>query len=451
MSIELVNFLQQLDGSATFDSLSKLFDDKLDTNITLKRITEDGNLILIHNDFNSRNNSQLENDCRSFVVDITDLKARIIMYSHGTVEYSNIESFAMEAQPDNIEETFEDSYEGTMISIFNNKDKWYFTTSRCTSIDSSYYYKSNITFGNMFDECLLEMSSKLTRDAFTELLDKTKCYNFSLIHHNNKFIVDYSNIFGENYKKLALIDERNVDTLLISHSDLSDVLPDLIIIKRYGTLLDAKSNMIHDNEGIIYKKHDVSQNRTIITKIQTQSYIDKHKRRPNYSNNWYSYIHIFFLNDKSFTIEDFIKENDIEENVIIDGKNIDIVGMIHLLCKHTAKIMTQLIMHFTTFNEDNYEKINQGDYELIQGKSFNVMRRQIATIQNLIHQKKIKYSTQLISHIRNYVSVSNFVNLLHSILDLKNNTTLITFTDDYYEKYLNFIVQKTMIQNREIE
>ena len=446
MSMKIVTLLNTLDGEASFDSVKNILLDKVDSNITLKKINDNDSLFLVHNDFNTQG-STIYNECRSLCIKISDNNARIIMFTHDNIKYMNFGSFLENDENDDI---FEDSYEGTLISIFYS-DEWHFTTSRCTSIDSSYFYNSDVTFGNMFDECLTYCDK--TRNSFTEKLDKNHCYSFVLIHHKNKYVVDYTDVFGENYAKLALVIERDVDTLDYVQSELCVEIPELILPKHYHSISEAMNDMIPQNEGIICKQYVEARNTYEIIKIQTNDYINKRKRKPNYSNIWYSYVRVFLDNDPDFNIVDFRHDNNLTNAVIIDDKSIDIVGLIHLLYKQSAKILMDLVMHFTDFDYTNqsFTKINVSDYALLSNKKFNIIKKLIATIQTLVKNSRIKNAHGIINHLRRYVSVGNFFNLLRSIQELHDTTSLVQFNNDYYVTYLEFIIDQTQINNREIE
>ena len=75
----------------------------------------------------------------------------------------------------------------------------------------------------------------------------------------------------------------------------------------------------------------------------------------------------------------------------------------------------------------------------------------IATIQTLVKNSRIKNAHGIINHLRRYVSVGNFFNLLRSIQELHDTTSLVQFNNDYYVTYLEFIIDQTQINNREIE
>ena len=145
MPLTIVQQLEALNGKADIDTITQLFND-IDPSICIKPYKDESNLLLIHNDFNSKNVTNIYKECRSFTLAIDNLVAKIVSYSHET--FHNIDFVPVS------DDIFEQMYEGTMITTFNYNNKWYFHTSRSTNIDTSYFLKSDNTFGNMFDDCL---------------------------------------------------------------------------------------------------------------------------------------------------------------------------------------------------------------------------------------------------------------------------------------------------------
>ena len=74
----------------------------------------------------------------------------------------------------------------------------------------------------MLDETLCELlnieDELAVRSKFCELLNKEVCYLFILIHHENKHIINYTSLLGENYKKIVHIDSKKIST----HENVND-------------------------------------------------------------------------------------------------------------------------------------------------------------------------------------------------------------------------------------
>lgn len=416
MSMEIVNKLNSLQGNATFDTVSEMLF-AIDDSITIKKFKDNDELFLVHNDYMNNNDSTLYRECRSFVMAIKDGNAKIVSYSHESIT---------EGIPEG-EVEMQEAFEGTMITMFYY-DRWRFVTSRCTDIDKSFFYNSKVTFGTMLDDCLRNMNTDRVLFA-NQLGDTNHMYSFVLVHHRNKYIRDYTDRFGENYAKLVLVGERENDTLIpCTPSTILDVIVP-------QTVTD------NDHDCIICKVYDNERNTYRYYKKLSESYQIAMKRKPNFSNVWYSYFQIFLNNDKEHTIDMYMKENNIDDNYMMDENKINVTGMIYLLYKESATTLLDLVTHFTQFNGDTFTKINCDDYEKMNNHVYNNVKKQIATLQNLYRIGTIYNSNGVLNHLRKHVPVYQFVQILKGIYALRNQE-FFEIKDKYYEKYLQFLINE---------
>jgi hypothetical protein len=144
----------------------------------------DENLFLIYNKFDQPSNSQLIKECRSIILDSTT--KNIISFSCET-PLLNSQALEYLLLNQNVEKIITKCYEGTLLSVFFNNDKWYVSTRRCLNSEESVWgEKSHF---KMFME-ILEKSGYESFSSFTDKLSKDKCYYFVLIHHQNKNVVE---------------------------------------------------------------------------------------------------------------------------------------------------------------------------------------------------------------------------------------------------------------------
>ena len=95
--------------------------------------------------------------------------------------------------------------EGTCVMIFFFKS-WRVCTS--SFLDASEcFWKSEKSVFELTKECVDNW------ELFLESLDKTKLYCYTLIHHENKHLIDYTYKFGNDYKLLDLFFVRTMYTL----------------------------------------------------------------------------------------------------------------------------------------------------------------------------------------------------------------------------------------------
>ena len=173
------------------------FREKLYKKQLLSKYYEDKNLLLVYNKFDINNNNELVNECRSILV---DMKTKSILYHTGNSPYYNMVGYDFLLQNNTNDMKIYECYEGTMLSVVYH-DKWYVSTRRC--LDSNDSKHDNTNYYNMFSETL---NGK--EEEFFKTLNKDYVYHFVLVHHMNKTIIDYSNKFGNNYKKLILTNIR---------------------------------------------------------------------------------------------------------------------------------------------------------------------------------------------------------------------------------------------------
>jgi hypothetical protein len=423
MSLEIIDQLQTLNGKANIDTITELFNN-IDSTIKIKQYNNNDSLFLIYNNYDSKNDTIIYGECKSFTLQIKDDNATIVSYVSGTVKNCTIESFTSDEH-----DTFTEAYEGTMITVFNVDNTWYFNTPRCTNIDESYYYNAKTTFGNMFDECLKKLDHD--RESFTDSLEKPYCYGFTMLHHNNKYIIDYTDDYGDDYAKLVIVNKRHMNHFLSMYNfDMDDV----ITPKEYWTL-ESCTNSIKRPENIICRRNDQCIN------IQTPEYIRQCKRKPKYANIWHSYIQIFLNNDTEQTIDMFRKEHNIDTVYEIDGQETNITGMISLLYTHTATILMNLVKYFTTFNysDNTYTKINNIDYMSMNDTKYTIIKKQIATIQSLVRNGTVRTTYDIVQNMKKFCSVKQFISILYGIQSLKT-MDFCNLKNKYYENYLNYIL-----------
>ena len=430
-----INKIFEIIGSPlTYENLNVYLKTNYNGKIFVKEIND--KLLLVYNNFINKSDSNLYNECRSLVIQ-TGTNPQVISYTHDNIEYLKISEY--ENKPD---DKIDESFEGTVVSIFSYEGVWYFTTSRCVSIDQSYYYDKTKNFGVLFDECLSKELGINSRDELTAQLNPTVCYYWVIVHHANKYLIDYTERFGFEYTKLIHISAKKQST----QQNIYEIeLPQGIIqpqkFESYQQGLDWITRSTC-TEGLVIQRLCEITNKTLLYKIHTDKYWLLKSHNPNYPNRWYAYLDIFKRNDSSYKIKDYQNENSIIENIIIDDVEIDISGMIYLLYKGTADQMYNIVVHFTYFNHKNnlFEKINSHDYELIKNSKYKVLRKQLSTLQSLILKQTINSASDVITHLRKYVSVEDFVGLMGCIEGLGNEPS-VKYLSNTNKKYKQFLLK----------
>jgi hypothetical protein len=223
-------------------------------------------------------------------------------------------------------------YEGTVISLFCNKNKWYISTRRCLDSKESIWTDTN--YHDMFIDVLNK--ENITFNDFVEKLNPEYGYYFILIHHKNKHVIDYSQQFGKEYTKLCLVFVRNKETQI----EINDYKLDNYenIFKPEKMTMDEFANenqklSIDVNvEGIIIKT--IKDNKNYLLKLQTNSY-QFCKAIGENSNIFKGYLYLY-QNEK---LKNYIENNKDHKNLekIVNPYNInesfDTVGVVDCVFK----------------------------------------------------------------------------------------------------------------------
>lgn len=277
---------------------------------------------------------------------------------------------------------FIESYEGSTIHVVYNDitNTWLVMTTSCLDIDKS-KYASSLTHGDLFDECVVD------RERFLSNLDITKSYIFILVHHKNKYLVDYTNKFGNNYKKLILTNVRDCYTFEENNINDYEILTEfnVYINNKSYTLKDVSSlleepyqNKMLSLEGFIFK--DTKSVNNNLCKIRTKGYNEGLKRIPYFNDNRWDYIYAYLANNLE---ELLIFRGEPRDNIRTKINNIGniITGLINVL--------NYLVIQFTKINMNPsstqiYEKRNGDKYNELFKDNFTVYKNFIAKFQYFI-------------------------------------------------------------------
>ena len=186
---EILNYINKYN-----DDLEKFKGEIYKLGVMSKDYPEEG-LVLLYNNYGNTNNL-LDGECRSVVLNRETME--IVSFTCNS-PLCNSEAINFIMENNESEKIITECYEGTMMSIFKHNDKWYISTRRCLDSNNSVWQQEKSHY-KMFVEVLKENSYE-SFDQFVNKLNSDYCYNFILLHHENKNVVDYSNVFGEKLQK----------------------------------------------------------------------------------------------------------------------------------------------------------------------------------------------------------------------------------------------------------
>jgi hypothetical protein len=331
------------------DFKKKLYEDY---SITTKYSEED-NLLLVYHKYDSPTNSQLEQECRSLVIDMENLS--VISYScPNPIANKDAQQFLL--NNDNLTLDIYKCYEGTFLSLFNHKNKWYLSTRRC--LDSTQSIWADTNYNSMFMDVLNK--ENITFDNFVSKLNPEYGYYFILIHYKNKNVIDYSRQFGDNYSKLCLACVRSkVDQMELKEYDFDNYnnifKPDVMTMEDFANE-NQNLNINVDFEGIIIKTS--KDNINYLFKLQTNSY-QFCKAIGVDSNIYKGYLYLY----QNGTLKNYIESNKDHKNLdkIVNPYNIsetfDTVGVVDCVFKVFTSELFELYKLLWKLNNGEHTNI----------------------------------------------------------------------------------------------
>lgn len=409
------SLLNNLDN-INYNNLYEYFSKHHKYNLFVKKYNDNDQILMIHNNQDTSNKNDIYKECRSIIIDTND-KPKIVSYSHDNVLYSTIEEIKIE---DN--DIIEESYEGTMVNVFNYNDKWYFSSTKCPSIDNSFFFTDQKSHGEMLNEILKQYYPNTeninVRDEFVKNLDKNKCYFFIILHHENKYIIDYTNVYGTNYKKLVHIITRDKESQVEEYDTLS--LDYLIKPTKFSNLVEAKEwlNNNYYGEGLIIKRKNQENNKNILIKIPSDQYTLIRIEKPNYSNVWIGCIEIFQRNNSSYNPDNYLQKYYPDKI----KSNLDITGILHFIFKNLSYELYNIYTFFTHYDQTNgsYEKKNPEIYNKLFDKQLKTLNNQVQKLQ-FYQYKYLKRSfrqVDILNHLRSHTCPKDIYNMIkeHKVL-----------------------------------
>jgi hypothetical protein len=353
-----------------FTSLEQLRIELFKKHILTKDYVEDG-LFLIYHKFDQSSKTDIERECRSIILD-RETK-QIISYSCDTplTNADAMEHMLLNPQADKL---ITRCYEGTLLSVFTHNNKWYVSTRRCLNSDESVWGVDKTSHYTMFMD-VLRSSGYDNFDSFTDKLDNNKCYYFILIHYQNRNIVDYSNEFGQEYKKLCLAFVREKSTqnemnLYDGTTDISNIVDNNIFVSEKLNSLEEFDNLNKTDiymippktEGVVVKVYDSKVNRNILLKLQTINY-QFAKSTGTDKNIFIGLIHLY-QKDK---LVDYLSETNNNLKKIVNPLNLqesyDTVGIIDALFKVCTSELFELFK--LLWNIKTGKQLNDTIYKLL--------------------------------------------------------------------------------------
>ena len=347
----------------------------------VKKNKANDNIVLLHNTYKRDDVTRFKNiydQCRSIVLDFSlQINNNIVVsYANNIPERITLNEYNQIIKPS---DRYQEAYDGTMITVYNYNNEWFFGTSSCPDVNSSKFSHPTKSHGVMLDEVLMTLFrdqfsddeiisgdsstiSKKLRGLLTSRLDPSFAYEFVLIHYENIHIIDYSNILGSGYKVLFHINSKNridlkeVDISAFPHVDIGVFYP-----KYFETLDDAYNHISNFNSyGFIVKS--IINDSIRLYKISPVDVDFKEDTDPCNPNVWQNLLMVYMKNRKDFQINDYIKTYAPNVQLPIDdkGRSVDATYLIHTMISTLKDVLYNLYIATTTYNsKTNRFKMNK--------------------------------------------------------------------------------------------
>jgi hypothetical protein len=405
----------------------------------VKKFKGRSDIVLLHNTYirnNVDNFKELYEQCRSIVLDFS-LNCNnniVVTYANSIPERINYNTYISTLFSD-ADKVYE-AYDGTIITVYHYKDEWYFGTSSCPDANSSKFSHPTKKHGNMFDEILYkyfrhhlcaedtaltaeELSAKL-RGLFVHHLDPAMAYEFIIVHHENRHIVDYTGLLGENYMEMFHINTKHRCSLA-ENDIMSSIIPSLLEVGvkyplPFNNIQEAYAhiNTMPYSYGLIVKKMAASGGKVKLYKISTDAINYREETDPCHPNIWMNILSVYMKNKTEYTIKDYIANYHPYINLPVDnnGQKIDPTYLIHTIIS-TIKDSLYSYYKATTVYYPNYNRYKMNKE---MDKQFPpIIQYHLAQLRNL---QVNTYKTKMITmgNVYHYICQCNDINNIKTLI-----------------------------------
>ena len=411
----------------------------------VKKFKGRSDIVLLHNSYirnNIDNFKELYEQCRSVVLDFSLERNYniVVTYANSIPERVNYNHYITSLYSP--EDKIYEAYDGTIITVYNYKDEWHFGTSSCPDANSSKFSHPTKTHGNMFDEILYkyfkqhitedgdagaaeggevrETVSQKLRSVFTQHLDPNMAYEFIIVHHENKHIIDYAGFLGENYMEMFHVNTKHRNSLVESDI-MSSVIPSLMEVgvkypMPFNTIQEAYAH-INTNPysyGLIVKKNIADKVNVKIYKISTDAINYREETDPCHPNAWMNILSVYMKNKTEYTIKDYLANYNPYLNLPLDnnGQKIDPTYLVHTIIS-TIKDSLYAYYKATTTYYPNYNRYKMNKE---MDKQFPpIIQYHLAQLRNLqINTYKSKMIT--LPNVYHYICQCNDINNIKTLI-----------------------------------
>ncbi len=399
--------------------------------IKVKKFKNNNNLCLLHNSYKRDDVAEFQelyDNCRSVVLDFSKSIGNnvVISISNSIPIRSNISNYM-----NTIAEQTDNCYmalDGTTVTVYYHNGNWHFGSSSCPDINSSKFSNKNKTHGYMFDDILYTIYknqvnindpniSVILRNLFTSNLSPLYSYDFVIIHNDNKHVIDYSEMMGDDYKHLFHINTRNRITL--QEENIENCPLAYLGIKyphKFANIQEGLEYASNNNYGIIIKKNNK------IYKISNDNILHKEEVNAYNYNKWYNMFYTYMLQKPNYNVNEFVKE--------FYPDNPDIPENIYEIINNIFTVIKQVIYNLYISTTKFYPKYNRFKIDLDMDRTLNPLIR--FHLAQLRHQQITIYKKKIINenNVFNYLCHSNNIKNIQKLISHFATNNLYNLTPD---------------------
>jgi hypothetical protein len=290
-----------------------------------------------------------------------------MMYSVNN--YTEFQKLLNQCNIENKKSRIEYCEDGTIIRLYNYKNKWYTSTNKCINAKDSYWC-SNKSFDEMFWEIF---DNNLLND-----LDKNYTYIFILLHKENRIVVRHTK------NMLVYLNRINNETL---NEDYTNIFQNVYGIKRSQLIKSYDQLLVYHpyKRGIILKVFNDMNNTWECYKYDFPEYTYIKKIRGNVPQIRYRYLELLRDPESLRNFQKIYNENMFMFEMIRNSLY-KLAKTIHSLyieshVKHTVNVDDKNIYYQTLKQLHAHHKIKN---EII---TFNVVKNKINNMEKHVLRK----------------------------------------------------------------
>ena len=388
--------------------------------LQVKKFFSNPNLVLLHNTYKRIDVSHFQtlyDECRSVVLDMSspDMADNVVVsYADQIPTTWCVEQYAVGMHP--ADQCYE-AFEGTVITVYNYKDVWYFGTSTCPNVNSSRYFHPTHTHGMMLDDAIAaimgvppppkvqghmqghaygETKSQDLRTAFTYHLNKDRAYAFVLVHHENRHVMDYTARFGENYAKLVHVimrDRKTQADIPINADTVPEFLYTAFVYPRlYASPIEAIQMQAGAGQGqygfIVTRPSSSGKDKDKERfKVCPEAIVIREEFDLGNPNMWHNMLNVYVQNKPHYKIVDYQRDfcPTLEVPKNMRGQDIAPTYIIHTVICTMRDILYTNYRASTTYNRNSKKYYIQREVDAQFAKIIKFHMAQLRNIQVTMH------------------------------------------------------------------